>query len=86
MLPEYREAALVEDQLGQNLALANKHALLGSVPFRPRSLFKRILYRVLQDLIAELNVFHCDVVRVLNKLARIFNGDGPAPAEIYDVE
>lgn len=82
--PEYRKAVLVEDQLAQNLFLANEHARISPVPLESRSLIKRMLYSLLQDLISQLNIFHADVVRVLNKLTRILNGDDPAPAEIHD--
>lgn len=86
VLPEYRKAVLVEDQLAHNLSLANEHARINPVPSESRSLLKRMLYSLLQDLIGQLNIFHADVVRVLNKLTRILNGDDPAPAEIYDAQ
>ena len=75
-LDELQDAARAQGNLYENLAAANEHVRVGAVP--PTGGIKgRVqlrVYDLIHPLVEELNAFHTSLVRVLNKLVQIFDG------------
>lgn len=79
-----RAAVRTEDDLRGNLAAANRSCAIGRAP---GGLLARVAYRVIRPLIAELNEFHANVVRSLNRMARILEGeDASASGEVAELQ
>lgn len=75
-LDELKEAARAQGNLYENLGEANRRFMVGAVP--PTGGLKgRVqlrVYDLIHPLVEELNAFHTNLVRVLNKLVQIFDG------------
>lgn len=79
-----REAVRVEDDLRGNLAAANRSCAVGAAP---QGLAGRVVYRLIRPLIGEINGFHAHVVRALNRIVRILEGeDASVSGEVVELQ
>ncbi len=74
--------AATEDTLAANLAAANRRCTL--TPPRVRSLrgfCNLLLFKMLNDTIDRINAYHASVVRVLNRIVQMLEGQDPVAPE-----
>jgi hypothetical protein len=79
------EALRVESDLHGNLHAANRDCVVGQIKARGlKGFLLRCLYKPLGALLAEINHFHASVIRVLNRLVKILEGNDQASSELLD--
>lgn len=83
--PSQFVAATAEDNLATHLKAANEHYLLTPPRKGIRALCNLLLFKLLGHTIRQINEFHADVVRVLNKLTRLLEGEDPAVSALVEI-
>jgi hypothetical protein len=78
-------AASIEDNLHANLASANQTCQIKPTGSGIRGFCNRFMYKLLRDMISQTNDFHAHVVRVLNKVVRVLEGEDPSISELTEL-